>query len=430
MTALIAGLDGQLPALHELYRDLHAHPELSFQEVRTARIVASRLREQGWAVTEGVGGTGVVGVLSSGEGPVVLLRADMDALPVREETGLSYASTRTAVDAEGNEVPVMHACGHDMHVTCLLGATALLAENRDAWRGTVVAVFQPAEEVGGAAAMIEDGFAERFPRADVCLGQHVSPVPVGAVGTRPGPVMAAADTLRVRLFGRGGHGSRPETTVDPVVMAAAIVTRLQTVVAREIGSGRLAVVTVGAIHAGTKANIIPSTAELHISVRSETAAIREQVLAAVRRIIRGEAVASGADRDPEVTITESFPVTVNDPAATGTVFRAFTETFGAELVFTLPQAVTGSEDFGAFGAALDAPSVYWMFGGTDHAAFGDIDREALLENGIPPHIPGNHSALFAPVPDPTIGLGVRYLLTAAAPWLTVQQGHSDVPGGN
>ncbi|RKT88941.1 hippurate hydrolase [Saccharopolyspora antimicrobica] len=430
MTALFAGLDDHLPALHELYRDLHANPELSFQEVRTAGIVASRLREQGWEVTEKVGGTGVVGVLTSGEGPVVLLRADMDALPVLEETGLPYASTRIAVDAEDNEVPVMHACGHDMHVTCLLGATALLARNRDAWRGTVVAVFQPAEEVGGAPAMIEDGFAERFPRPDVCLGQHVSPVPVGTVGTRSGPVMAAADTLRVRLFGRGGHGSRPEATVDPVVLAAAIVTRLQTVVAREVAAGQQAVVTVGAIHAGTKANIIPSTADLHISVRTETAAVREQVLAAVRRIIRGEAIAAGADRDPEVTVTESFPVTVNDAAETGTVLRAFTETFGEELVFRLPQAVTGSEDFGVFGAELGAPSVYWFFGGTDHAAFGDIDREALLDNGIPPHIPSNHSPLFTPVPDPAVGLGVRYLLTAAAPWLTVQQGHSDVSEGS
>ncbi|MER7012247.1 amidohydrolase [Saccharopolyspora sp. NPDC000359] len=424
MTDLFAGLDDRLPALHELYRDLHAHPELSFQEVRTAGIVASRLRGQGWEVTEGVGGTGVVGVLSSGDGPVVLLRADMDGLPVLEETGLPYASTRTAVDAAGNEVPVMHACGHDVHVTCLLGATAQLARNRDAWQGTVVAVFQPAEEIGGAPAVVQDGFAERFPRADVCLGQHVSPIPAGAVGTRPGPVMAAADTLRVRLFGRGGHGSRPESTVDPVVLAAAVVTRLQSVVAREVAAGSLAVVTVGAIHAGTKANIIPSTAELHISVRSETAAIREQLLAGVRRIVHGEAVAAGADREPEVVVTETFPVTANDPAATATVLGAFTDTFGAGPVFTLPQPVTGSEDFAAFGAALGAPSVYWLFGGLDHAAFDGLDQAALLENGVPSHIPSNHSPLFAPAPDPTIELGVRYLLTAAAPWLAVRSGRA------
>ncbi|MFF2959361.1 amidohydrolase [Streptomyces sp. NPDC057963] len=277
-TSLLSGLNGQLPGLRALYKDLHAHPELSFQEVRTAGIVAARLREQGWDVTEGVGGTGVVGVLSAGDGPVVLLRADMDALPVREETGLPYASTRTAVDAEGNEVPVMHACGHDMHVTCLLGATALLAANRHAWRGTVVAVFQPAEEIGGAPAMIDDGFLERFPHAEVCLGQHVGPIPAGFVGTRPGPVMAASDSVRVRLFGRGGHGSMPETTVDPVVMAAAIVMRLQTVVSREVGAEQQAVVTVGSIHSGTKENIIPATADLRINIRSTTPAVRERVL--------------------------------------------------------------------------------------------------------------------------------------------------------
>lgn len=242
-------LDSLLPSLRELYRDLHAHPELSLQETRTAGIVAARLREQGgWEVTEGVGGTGVVGVLRSGEGPTVLLRADMDGLPVLEATGLPYASVARGTDRDGNDVPVMHACGHDMHVTCLLGVTALLAAERDAWRGTVVAVFQPAEEVGrGARDMLADGFAERFPKPDVCLGQHVGPFPTGVAVTRPGAVMAASDSYRVRLFGRGGHGSTPESTVDPVVLAAAVVMRLQTVVSREVGASQTAVVTVGSI---------------------------------------------------------------------------------------------------------------------------------------------------------------------------------------
>ncbi|GHB48435.1 peptidase [Streptomyces viridiviolaceus] len=413
-TALLAGLARQLPALHALYRDLHTHPELSHQEFRTAGIVAARLRQQGWAVTEGVGGTGVVGVLASGDGPVVLLRADMDALPVREATGLPYASTRTAVDADGAEVPVMHACGHDVHVTCLLGATALLAANRHAWRGTVVAVFQPAEEVGGAPAMIEDGFAERFPHPDVCLAQHVAPAPAGLVATRPGSVMGASDSLAVRLHGRGGHGSTPAATVDPVVMAAATVMRLQTVVAREVSADQAAVVTVGSLHAGARENVIPDTADLRINIRSATPAVRRRLLEAVERTVRAEATASSAPKEPETTVLSSFPVTVNDPEATAAVRHRFRTVFGPGHVIDLPRPLTGSEDFGAFGTLLGAPSVYWTFGGLDPAAFSGVD---LLEDGIPPETPHNHSPLFAPLPDPTIELGVRYLLVASTPWL-------------
>lgn len=414
---LTVGLDEALPELRALYEDLHANPELSFQEVRTAGIVAARLREQGWEVTAGVGGTGVVGVLKNGEGPVVLLRADMDALPVKEETGLPYASTVTARDPEGNEVPVMHACGHDMHVTCLLGATARLAANPGAWRGTVVAVFQPAEEVGGAAEMMADGFLDRFPRAEVCLGQHVGPVPAGFAATRPGPLMAASDSLVVRLFGRGGHGSTPENTVDPVVMAAAIVLRLQTVVSREVGSGQAAVVTVGSIHSGTKENIIPDTAELKLSVRTTTPLVRERVLAAIHRIVKAEAAASGAPKEPEIIPLNTYPVTVNDPGATAVVHRALGQALGAGQVFTLPQPLPGSEDFGVFGTALQAPSAFWIFGGLDPAAFQGADLASLVENGVPAEIPGNHSPLFAPVSDPTIKVGVTALLSAAAQWL-------------
>ncbi|MFI8509525.1 amidohydrolase [Streptomyces sp. NPDC085460] len=417
LTRLLSGLQDRLPGLRAVYEDLHAHPELSFQEFRTAGIVADRLRRQGWDVTEGVGGTGVVGVLANGEGPVVLLRADMDGLPVLERTGLPYASRATAVDAEGHEVPVMHACGHDMHVTCLLGATDRLAAARGEWRGTVVAVFQPAEEVGGAPAMIEDGFLERFPRADVCLGQHVAPAPAGFVGTRPGPVMAASDSLLVRLFGRGGHGSAPESTVDPVVMAAALVMRLQTIVSRETGAAQTAVVTVGSLHAGTKENIIPDTAELRINIRSTTPAVRDRVLAAVERIVRAEAAASGAPKDPEITGLNSFPVTVNDGPATDTVMTAIAGALGRERVFTLPQTLTGSEDFGVFGTALGVPSVFWHFGGADPALFRDADPRALLTDGLPATVPANHSPYFAPVPDPTIRIGVTTLLAAAAAWL-------------
>ncbi|MFI6942463.1 amidohydrolase [Streptomyces sp. NPDC050418] len=416
-TPLTSGLDEQLPGLRALYEDLHAHPELSFQEVRTAGIVAARLREQGWEVTERVGGTGVVGVLANGDGPVVLLRADMDGLPVKEQTGLPYASTRTAVDRDGNEVPVMHACGHDLHVACLLGATAQLAAHPDDWSGTVVAVFQPAEEVGGAPAMIEDGFLDRFPRAEVCLGQHVFPAPVGFAVTRPGPFMSASDSLRVRLHGRGGHGSAPETTVDPVVMAAAVVMRLQTVVSREVGATQTAVVTVGSIQAGTKENIIPDTAELLVNIRSTTPAVREKVIAAVERVIRGEAATSGAPKEPEIVRLPSFPVTVNTPEATAAVTAVLGDVLGRDQVITLPEPLTGSEDFGCFGTALGVPSVMWHFGGADPALFEGLGPADLLEQGLPAGVASNHSPHYAPMPEPTLRIGVTTLLAAAAHWL-------------
>ncbi|MGC4946964.1 amidohydrolase [Streptomyces sp. DT224] len=408
-----------LPGLRELYRDLHAHPELSLQETRTAGVVASRLRAQpGWEVTEAVGGTGVVGVLRNGDGPTVLVRADMDGLPVLEATGLPYASVGRATDREGNDVPVMHACGHDMHVTCLLGVTALLAGARESWRGTVVAVFQPAEETAeGARNMLDDGFAERFPKPDICLGQHVGPFPAGVVVTRPGPLMAASDSYRVRLFGRGGHGSSPESTVDPVVMAAAVVLRLQTVVSREVGASQAAVVTVGSIHAGTKENIIPDEAELKLNIRSVDPVVRDKVLGAVRRIIRAEAAASGAPKEPEITPLNAFPLTVNTADATATTVEGLRGALGEGAVVTLPQPINGSEDFGLFGTELGAPSVFWHFGGADRAAFEGMDAAALATSGLPAGLPMNHSPLYAPLQDPTIELGVRALLGAALTWL-------------
>src|SRR3954468_21604531 len=255
--SVLSGVDGIMSALEDLYRDIHQHPELSMQEHRTAGKADERLEGAGYQVTSGVGGTGVVGVLSNGDGPTVMLRADMDALRVREATGLPYASTATATDPDGNEVPVMHACGHDMHVAWLAGATALLAGARDAWSGTVLAVFQPAEETApGARAVIDDGLFARSPKPEVILGQHVMPAPAGAIGYRPGTTQAAADSLEVRMFGRGAHGSMPESSVAPVVRAAATVLRLQTIVSREVAASQAAVVTIGALQAGTKDNVI------------------------------------------------------------------------------------------------------------------------------------------------------------------------------
>jgi amidohydrolase len=297
--ALLGGLGKLLPGLEALYTDIHSHPELSMQEVRTAGLAAERLRAAGFDVSTGVGRTGVVGLLRRGAGPTVMLRADMDALPIAEATGLSYASTATAIDQDGNTVPVTHACGHDMHVTWLVGAATLFAQVHDTWRGTLMAVFQPAEETGaGARAMVDDGLLTRFPKPDVILGQHVMKGRAGTIGWRTGVVTSAGDSLRVRLFGRGAHGSMPEAGIDPVVMAAATVMRLQTIVAREVAANEAVVVTVGALQAGTKANVIPDEALLELNVRTYDATVRTRVLAAIERIVHAEAAAAGAPRPP------------------------------------------------------------------------------------------------------------------------------------
>ena len=404
--------------LADLYRDLHTHPELGFQETRTAGIVADRLRALGYETTIGIGGTGVVGVLRNGAGATALLRADMDALPVAEATGLAYASTARGTDRDGHDVPLMHACGHDMHVTCLLGAAAELAADRSTWAGTLMVLFQPAEEIGrGAVAMIEDGVFDRVGRPDIVLGQHVSPLPAGVIGLCPGPAFAAADSLRVTLHGEGAHGSRPEVSIDPVVMAAATVMRLQTIVSREIAGSDTAVVTVGAMRAGAKENIIPAEAELLLSVRSYSPDVRSRVLAAIERIVRGEAAASGATKDPEVILLESFPAVVNDLAASARTQVAFESVFGAHRIVN-PGPVTGSEDVGMLATAAGAPCVYWLLGGADPAAFASATGVEDVVR-IVAEQPSNHSPYFAPVIEPTITTGVTALVTAARTWLPV-----------
>ncbi|HEY8282196.1 MAG TPA: amidohydrolase, partial [Leifsonia sp.] len=350
--------------LEALYRDLHSHPELAFTEHRTAGIVADRLTELGLEVFTGIGVTGVVGVLRNGDGPTALLRADMDGLPVKEDTGLAWASTRTVTDESGNTVPLMHACGHDIHITCLLGAVEQLAGDREAWSGTVVAVFQPAEEHGGGAeVMIGDGLFDRVPVPDVVLGQHVTPLPAGMMGAHSGPAMAAVDTMQVTLHGRGGHGSRPETTIDPVVMAASAVMRMQTVVSRKISPHDTAVVTVGSLHAGTASNIIAAEATLGISMRSFSEEVRQRTLDGVTRILQAEAHASGAP-EPTIEFGERYPVTVNEPDATARVTAAFASEFGEDRIFD-PGPLSGSEDVSNFATAAGAPLVYWMLGGGD-----------------------------------------------------------------
>ena len=411
--ALLGGLGKLLPGLEALYTDIHSHPELSMQEVRTAGLAAERLRAAGFDVSTGVGRTGVVGLLRRGAGPTVMLRADMDALPIAEATGLSYASAAAAIDQDGNTVPVTHACGHDMHVTWLVGAATLFARAHDTWRGTLMAVFQPAEETGtGARAMVDDGLLTRFPKPDVILGQHVMKGPAGTIGWRTGVVTSAGDSLRVRLFGRGAHGSMPEAGIDPVVMAAATVMRLQTIVSREVAANEAVVVTVGALQAGTKANVIPDEALLELNVRTYDATVRTRVLAAIERIVHAEAAAAGAPRPPEITPLDRYALVTNDAGATMRVVDAFRRHFPVDrLRETKPSSA--SEDFGTFGAEWQVPSVFWFVGGTDPGRYAEAKAAGRLHE-----LPTNHHPGFAPVLHPTLASGVETLVVAAGAWLT------------
>jgi len=410
--AILGNLQGVLPDLEKVYVDLHAHPELSMQEARTAEVAATHLRTAGYEVTTGIGKTGVVGLLRNGDGPTVMLRADMDALPVQEATGAPYASKATAVDPEGKTVPVMHACGHDMHVTWLIGATTLLANTRASWRGTLMAVFQPAEETGtGAQAMIDDGLFQRFPKPDVVLGQHVMVGPAGAVAGRTGVITSAADSLQIRLFGRGAHGSMPQASVDPVVMAAATVLRLQTIVARELAPTEAAVLTVGSLQAGTKENVIPDEAVIKLNVRTFDEGVRQRVLAAITRIANAEAAASGAPKPPEITPLDRYSTVTNDAAATARAVEAFRGHFGPDRI-RQTGPTSASEDFGSFGAAWHAPSVFWFVGGTDPGTYAKAKAENRLNE-----IPTNHNPRFLPVIHPTLQTGVEALIVAARAWL-------------
>ena len=411
---ILADLSELLPALETAYKDVHAHPELSMQEVRTASIAAKHLKENGYAVTTGVGKTGIVGVLRNGDGPTVMLRADMDALPIREATGFSYASTVTTTDSTGEMVPVAHACGHDMHVAWLMGASTLFSRARDAWRGTLIVLFQPGEETAqGARAMIDDGLFTRFPKPDVVLGQHVMVGPAGTVAGSAGPITSAADSLQIRLFGRGAHGSMPQASIDPVVMAAATVLRLQTIVSREVAATESAVVTVGVLQAGTKENVIPDEAIIKLNVRTFDAGVRARVLASIKRIVNAEAEASGAPRPPEITPLDSYPLNVNDKVASDRVAAALRAHFSVDRVRHTGPA-PASEDFGCFGTEWHAPSVFWFVGGTDPVLYAKAKAEGRVNE-----LPVNHSPHFAPVLHPTLETGVEAIITAAMAWNSV-----------
>jgi amidohydrolase len=341
-----------------------------------------------------------------------MLRADMDALPIKEATGLPYASTVTGTDPSGKTVPVAHSCGHDMHVACLIGATSLFAKSRDAWRGTLMAVFQPGEETAqGAKAMIDDGMFKRFPKPGVVLGQHVMSLPSGNIDWRAGIVTSSADSLQIRMFGRGAHGSMPESSIDPVVMAASTVMRLQTIVSREVSPTDSAVVTIGVLQAGTKENVIPDEALIKLNVRTFDEGVRKRVLAAIERIAKAEAAASGAPRPPEITPLDQYSSVRNDANATKKLVDAFLENFPAGSI-EQTKPTMASEDFGCFGAGWDAPAVYWFFGGDDPAAYAKAKKEGKLSS-----LPTNHNPDFAPIIHPTLETGVKAFVVAAHAWL-------------
>ena len=392
---LRADLEEDMPQLMEVYRDLHANPELSFQEVRTAKLLAERARALGFEVTEGVGKTGVVAVMRNGDGPTVMLRADMDGLPVVEQTGLPFASTRKGVPASGVETGIMHACGHDTHMTGWLGAAQLLVERKDQWQGTLVMILQPAEEIGlGAIAMIEDGLYTRFPKPDYVLGFHdAAQFPAGMIGFSPGYALANVDSVDITIPGVGGHGAYPHTTKDPIVIASSIVMRLQTLVSRETDPQDAAVVTVGSFHAGAKHNIIPDEARLQLTVRSYSDETRKRLLDGIARIAKAEAQAAGMPEDkmPVVTVEDPYtPSTYNDPGFTEKVADGFRQRFGDDRVVKVPP-VMGGEDFSQFKRA-DPDNVqsfiFWV-GGVPQEEFEAAQRgEATL--------PSLHSPFWAP----------------------------------
>ncbi|EED20476.1 amidohydrolase, putative [Talaromyces stipitatus ATCC 10500] len=388
-----------------LYKYFHAHPELSQQEKSTSQKIASFLASlDAYEIHTNIGGYGVVGVLKNGTGKTILLRADMDALPVKELTGLPYASSVTMRDADGVEKPVMHACGHDMHITCLLAAAELLASIQHVWSGTLIVLFQPDEERGGGAqAMVDDGLYDKIPVPDYCFGQHVMRMRAGSVGSRPGTIMAAADSLKITVFGRGGHGSLPHQTVDPALLAAHIVVRLQSIVSREIDPSDLGVVTVGSLQAGQTENIIADRAEIGLDFRTVKLETRQKIITAIRRIVEAECMASGSPKPPVFTPTRRFPPTLNDTDVASRLAASFEkhfEDFDADTPRT-----NVSEDFSTLGTSKGVPCCFWFIGGIDPELW---DRVLKAENPTE-EIAGNHSALFAPVIQPTMRVGVDAL---------------------
>jgi hippurate hydrolase len=401
-----AEIDAVYADAEALYKDLHQHPELAFQETRTAATLAGRLKALGFEVTTGVGRTGIVGVLRNGSGPTVMLRTELDALPVKENTGLPYASIATTKNAAGEVVPVMHACGHDLHMAAWAGTARLMAEHRARWQGTLVMVGQPAEEAGGGAAgMIKDGLFTRFPRPDFAFALHDDDtMPAGTIGYRAGFFRSMSDAVTMTVFGRGGHGAMPFNTVDPIVLAARIILGLQTIVSRENNPNDPVVITVGSIHGGTQSNVIPNEVRLQLTVRTYTPEVRAKTLAAIRRIARGEAIAAGAPREPQVDVpaTGNHPV-YNDPALTSRLAAALTRALGEPQVVEMAPKMT-SEDFAEYGRA-GIPAALLHIGAVNAEKFAEAKK-----TGIP--VPPPHSPEWAPDLVPTLRAAIRAETTA------------------
>jgi amidohydrolase len=387
------------PDAHALYLDLHQNPELSSHETQTAAKLAGRLRGLGYEVTEHVGGTGIVAILKNGAGPTVMLRTELDALPVEEKTGLAYASKVRTKDDAGHDVPVMHACGHDLHMASILGTAAIMAHSKESWHGTLMLVGQPAEEtISGAKGMLGDGLLTRFPKPDVAVALHVGNVlPAGTVGITPGVYNTNADSLRITIYGKGGHGAAPHMAIDPIVIAARTILALQTIASREVKPGELAVVTVGYIQAGTKNNVIPDQAELGLTVRTNKAEVRKQVLAAIARITKAEAEAAGAPRPPSIDHYEGTDLVYNDPVLAERLRGALESALGeANVVMAGP--ITTSEDFSYY-VAQGIPGFYFSLGGADPGKFAEAKVAGTM-------LPSNHSSLFAPDVDPALRTGI------------------------
>lgn len=419
-------LDADYASLEALYRHFHANPELSLMEEKTSAKLAAELRAAGYEVTEGVGGYGVVAVLKNGPGPTVLVRGDMDALPVEEETGLPYASKVRTKDLTGREVPVMHACGHDVHITCLIGTARMLMALRDRWSGTLVLIGQPAEErLIGARAMLTAGLYRRFPTPDYALALHAAGyLPAGTVGVLEGYTHANSDTVEIVVRGIGGHGAFPHEAKDPVVLAARIVLTLQTIVSRETKPMEPCVVTVGTIHGGTKANIIPDEVKLELTLRSYSDSVRAHTIEAIKRICRGEAISTGLPEElfPIVTVLEERVASnFNDPALVGRVRATFHRWLGAEGVRPVP-AVMGAEDFSEFGRTVEkVPLCFFRLGMVDPVKFAEHEQ-----TGLP--LPPAHSGKFAPLPEPTIKTGVTAMTGAVLELLGPSQRHRSGEG--
>lgn len=387
------------PDAHALYVDLHQHPELSSHETQTAAKLAGRLRSLGYDVTEHVGGTGIVAILKNGPGPTVMLRTELDALPVEEKTGLAYASKVRTKDDRGQDVAVMHACGHDLHMASIAGTGAIMAQSRTTWHGTLMLIGQPAEEtIGGADGMIKDGLLTRFPRPDVAVALHVgNELPAGKVGVVPGIYDTNSDSLRITIYGKGGHGSAPHTAIDPIVIAARTILALQTIPSREVKPGEMTVITVGYIRAGTKNNIIPDQAELGLTVRTYKADIRRQVLAAIARITKAEAQSAGAPREPLIERLEFTDAVYNDPALAQRLRSALESTLGKDNVVS-EEPQTASEDFSYF-VKQGIPGFYFNLGGADPEKLAQAKAAGTT-------LPSNHSALFAPDVEPALETGI------------------------